>query len=113
MQEEGLRVHAKLWLSKIDALRKYVQALHPDSQDMDWLFCSNNPLSPEFATISLPVDFKVPKEDPQAHLMYYNDYMNLLGASDAAKCKKFGHLANSTYEAQCKKIKLEEQMCFS
>ncbi|XP_016690719.1 uncharacterized protein [Gossypium hirsutum] len=29
------------------------------------------------------------RRDPRAHLMQYNDYMNMLGAPDAAKCKAF------------------------
>ncbi|KAH1114864.1 hypothetical protein J1N35_008242, partial [Gossypium stocksii] len=47
------------------------------------------------ATVSLPYDFKVPKDmfkgrrDPGARLMQYNDYMNVLEASNAAKCKAF------------------------
>lgn len=62
---------------------------------MDWLFCSNNLLVIEVVIVSLPSDFKVPKEifegrrDPRAHLMQYNDYMNVLGDSNAAKCKVF------------------------
>ncbi|KAK5793663.1 hypothetical protein PVK06_034815 [Gossypium arboreum] len=62
---------------------------------MDWIFYSNNPLAPEIATVGSPPEFKVPKEvfkgrrDPQAHLMQYNDYINVLGALDAVKCKTF------------------------
>ncbi|KAK5836476.1 hypothetical protein PVK06_012267 [Gossypium arboreum] len=79
----------------MDELRCDVWALHPKSQDMDWLFYSNNPLAPKIAIVGLPRDFKVPKDmcerkrDPQAYLMQYNDYINLLGASDTAKCKAF------------------------
>ncbi|KAK5784661.1 hypothetical protein PVK06_039187 [Gossypium arboreum] len=40
-----MEAHAKLWQNDMDALHKDVRALHPDVQDIDWLFCSNNPLS--------------------------------------------------------------------
>lgn len=59
----------------MDELRKDVRALHSESQDMDWLFCFNNPLALEITVINLPHDFGVSKEmfegrrDPQAHLM--------------------------------------------
>lgn len=62
---------------------------------MDLLFCSNNLLAIEIVAVNLPHDFKVPKDmfegrrDPRAHLMQYNAYMNVLGASDFAKCKAF------------------------
>ncbi|KAH1039398.1 hypothetical protein J1N35_041141 [Gossypium stocksii] len=64
----------------------------PDVQDMDWLFYSNNPLYLEVVAVSLPFEFKVPKatfegrSDPRAHFIQYNDYMNVLEASDATKC---------------------------
>ncbi|KAK5846377.1 hypothetical protein PVK06_002663 [Gossypium arboreum] len=67
----------------------------PSTQDMDWLFCSNNPLAPEIVAVSLPHDFKVLKDmfegkrDLQAYLMQYNDYMTVLEASNAAKYKAF------------------------
>lgn len=62
---------------------------------LDWFFCSKNPLASKIATVSLPPKFRVSKvvfegrRDPRAHLMQYNDYMNLLGASNVAKCKAF------------------------
>ncbi|KAH1121787.1 hypothetical protein J1N35_004947 [Gossypium stocksii] len=62
---------------------------------MDWLFYSNNPLAPKIVAVNLPRDFKFPndmfegKRDPQAHLMQYNDYMNMMGALDLAKYKNF------------------------
>ncbi|KAK5839761.1 hypothetical protein PVK06_008598 [Gossypium arboreum] len=79
----------------MDVLRRDVQELHPNVQDMDWLFCSNNPLSLEVAVVNLPSEFKVPKEmfegrrDPKAYLIQYNDYMNVLRAFDTVKCKSF------------------------
>lgn len=79
----------------MDELHRDMQALHPKSQDMDWLFYSNNPLSPEIAIVGLHYDFNVLKDmfegrkDPQAHLMQYNDYMNVLRAFDATKCNVF------------------------
>lgn len=79
----------------MDALQRDVQALHPNSQDTDWLLCSNNSLDVKVATMSLTPDFKVSKEmfegikDPQAHLMQYNDYINMLGVFGATKCKAF------------------------
>lgn len=79
----------------MNELRRDVRALHLESQDMDWQFCSNNPLTLEIEAISLPRDFKVSKDmfegkrDPRAHLIQYNDYKNMLGASNAAKCKAF------------------------
>lgn len=45
--------------------------------------------------MGLPSEFKVPQEvfegikDLQPHLMQYNNYINVLGASHAAKCKAF------------------------
>lgn len=69
----------------MDELRRDVLVLHLKSQDMDWMFCSNNPLAPKITTINLLHDFKVPKymfeerKDPRAHLVQYNDYMNVLG----------------------------------
>ncbi|KAH1073081.1 hypothetical protein J1N35_025409 [Gossypium stocksii] len=95
LQKEAIREHAKPWKNEMDALRRDGWALHSDVQDMDWLFCSNNPLSLEVAAVSLPFEFNVPKEmfegrrNPRAHLMQYNDYINVLGASDVAKCKAF------------------------
>lgn len=65
----------KEWQSKMDELRRDMRMLHPKSQDMDWLFCSNNPLATEIATVSLPRHFKVLKDmfegrrDLRAHLM--------------------------------------------
>ncbi|KAH1045911.1 hypothetical protein J1N35_036695 [Gossypium stocksii] len=62
---------------------------------MDWLFCSNNSLAPKIVIVGLSHDFKVSKDmfegirDPLAHLMQYNDYMNVLRASNVAKCKAF------------------------
>lgn len=76
-------------------MRRDVRALHLNIQYMDWLFCSNNSLSPEMVAVGLPPEFKLPKEmfegkrDSKAHLMQYNNYMNVLGASNAAKCKAF------------------------
>ncbi|KAK5793076.1 hypothetical protein PVK06_034212 [Gossypium arboreum] len=35
LQEEIVKAHAKSWQDEMDALRRYVQALHPDVQDMD------------------------------------------------------------------------------
>ncbi|KAH1055556.1 hypothetical protein J1N35_033621 [Gossypium stocksii] len=75
VQEEDIGVHAKPWQSEMHILHKDVQALCPNTQDMDWLFCFNNPLAPEMTTMSLPVEFIVPKEmfegrrDPRAHIM--------------------------------------------
>ncbi|KAK5771878.1 hypothetical protein PVK06_048132 [Gossypium arboreum] len=72
----------------MDELRRDVRALHPKSQNMDWLFCSNNSLAPKIAMINFLRDFKVLKDmfegrrDPRAHLMQYNDYMNALGITD-------------------------------
>ncbi|KAH1098173.1 hypothetical protein J1N35_015094 [Gossypium stocksii] len=79
----------------MEELRRDVRALHPESQDMDWLFCSNNPLAPKIAAMNLSRDFEVPKDmfegkrDPRAHLMQYNDYMNVPRVSNLAKCKTF------------------------
>lgn len=79
----------------MDALQRDVRALHPESRDMNWLFCSNNPLVLEIAAVSLLYDFKVPKDmfkgrrDPRAHLMRCDIYMNILGASNPTKCKTF------------------------
>ncbi|KAK5793780.1 hypothetical protein PVK06_034938 [Gossypium arboreum] len=95
-----MRCDRKVWIaipyeSEIDALQRDVQALHPNFQDMDWLLCSNNSLTIKVATVNLTPDFKVSKEmfegirDSRAHLMQYNDYMNVLGAFDATKCKAF------------------------
>lgn len=76
-------------------MRRDIQALHPGVQDMDWLFCSINPLALKVAIVGLPSEFKVSKEmfegrkDLKVHLMQYNDYMNVLRAFDAAKCKAF------------------------
>ncbi|KAK5792618.1 hypothetical protein PVK06_033733 [Gossypium arboreum] len=75
IQEEAVGAHAKPWKNEIDALHRDVRALHPNVQDMDCLFCSNNPLSSKVATVSLPIEFEVLKEmfegrrDPRAHLM--------------------------------------------
>lgn len=72
----------------MDELRRDVRALHPESQDIDWLFCSNNLVTPKIVAVNLPRDFKVPtdmferRRDLRAHLMQYNDYMNVLGMLD-------------------------------
>ncbi|MBA0605835.1 hypothetical protein Godav_018370 [Gossypium davidsonii] len=42
-QYEAPSTQMKEWLNEMDKLRRNVPALHPESQDMDWLFCSNNP----------------------------------------------------------------------
>ncbi|KAK5819127.1 hypothetical protein PVK06_024088 [Gossypium arboreum] len=95
LRDEAVGAHAKSWQNEMYALHKDVTELHFDVQVIDWLFCSNDPLSPKMATMSLPTEFKVPKEtfkgrrDLQAHLMQYNDYMNVLGASNVTKCKSF------------------------
>ncbi|KAH1097996.1 hypothetical protein J1N35_014917 [Gossypium stocksii] len=84
-------MYAKEWQTEISVLRRDVRALCLESQDMDWLFFSNNLLAPEVIVIGLPIDFKVPKDmfegrmDPRAHLMYYNVYMNVLEALNPAK----------------------------
>ncbi|KAH1032181.1 hypothetical protein J1N35_044355 [Gossypium stocksii] len=94
-QDEASSTQVKEWMNKMDKLCRNIRALHPELQDMDWLFCSINLLAFKIAAVSLPYDFKVPKDmfegrrDLQAHIMQYNDYMNVLGASDVAKCKAF------------------------
>ncbi|KAK5846469.1 hypothetical protein PVK06_002759 [Gossypium arboreum] len=75
-QQELLKQNEKLRKkNKIDALRIDVRALYLDSEDMDWLFFSNNLLVAEVVAVSLPSDFKVLKEmlegrrDQRAHLI--------------------------------------------
>lgn len=93
----------------MNALRRDVQALHPDVQDMDRLFCSNNPLALEVAAVGLSSQFKVPKEtyegrrDPWIHLMQYNDYMNVLRAWDTMKCKALLTTLMGCYKNICKR----------
>lgn len=92
----------------MDALRRDVRALHLENRDMDWLFCSNNPLAPELAAVSLPCDFKVPRDmfkgrmDPRAHLMQYNDYMNVLGALKVCEVQSFLYHA----QRECERLVL-------
>ncbi|KAH1097275.1 hypothetical protein J1N35_014196 [Gossypium stocksii] len=54
----------KKWQNEMDELRRDVRALHSESQEMDWLFCSNNPLALEIVAISFQRDFK-PGEEPR------------------------------------------------
>ncbi|KAH1114746.1 hypothetical protein J1N35_008124 [Gossypium stocksii] len=62
MQDEVPSTQVKEWKNEMDELRKVVRALHHKSQDMDWLFCSNNLLALEIVVVNLPRDFKVPKD---------------------------------------------------
>ncbi|KAH1122323.1 hypothetical protein J1N35_005483 [Gossypium stocksii] len=65
MQEESPGLQEREWQNGTDALRQDVRALHPESQDMDWLFCSNNLLALEIALVSLPLDFKFGNDDEE------------------------------------------------
>ncbi|KAH1130227.1 hypothetical protein J1N35_001605 [Gossypium stocksii] len=57
----------------MDELRRDVTALHLESWDMYWLFCSNNPLPLEIIAENLSRYFNVPKDmfegrrDPRVH----------------------------------------------
>ncbi|KAK5812354.1 hypothetical protein PVK06_027783 [Gossypium arboreum] len=42
IKEEAVEAYAKPWQNKMDALRRNVRSLHPDLQDKNWLFRSNN-----------------------------------------------------------------------
>ncbi|KAH1114719.1 hypothetical protein J1N35_008097 [Gossypium stocksii] len=94
-EEEGYRVQANSWQQEVDALYRGVLALHLNIEDIDWIFCSNNPLVSKIAIMGLPLEFKVlnkvfeGRRDPWSHLMQYNDYMNVLEPSYATKCKAF------------------------
>ncbi|KAH1097066.1 hypothetical protein J1N35_013987 [Gossypium stocksii] len=60
-QEKAIGVHAKPWQNEMDVLGRDVQELHPNVQDIDWIFCSYNLLSLEVAYVNLPSEFKMPK----------------------------------------------------
>lgn len=86
----------------MDELHRDVRVLHTKSRDMDWLFCFNNPLALKIMPVSFPIDSKVPKDmfegrkDPRAHIIQYNDYMNVLEASDTAKYKAFSTMLKAS-----------------
>ncbi|KAH1129947.1 hypothetical protein J1N35_001325 [Gossypium stocksii] len=61
MQDEAPGTQIKEWQNEMDELCRDVRALHSESQDMNWLFCFNNPLTSETAVVNLPSDFKVQK----------------------------------------------------
>ncbi|MBA0787642.1 hypothetical protein Gotri_027543, partial [Gossypium trilobum] len=69
LQEKVVEVHENSWQNEMGAL------------------------SLKVAIVRLPSEFKVPNEmfegsrDPRAYLMKYNNYMNVLGASDTVNCK--------------------------
>lgn len=56
-QDEISGIQVKEWKNKMDKLWRDVMALDPKSRDMDWLFCSNNPLAFEMATVNLSREF--------------------------------------------------------